>query len=568
MTALRAGLRFKRYGSSGDLNRAGGHGRRLIFNALAAAVLLYTVFFIIRMTISMLHGIHIPNEYREAANVDLTMSIIKGINPYSLAGLHESHPRLVFQYGPLFSLLVAGLHFVLPFIDVIVLHYLTAFVCVVAAGMMAGRIVRENTDTWLPCVSAFLFTVCCTWRYGYVNAVPDTLGVTLLVLVFFIETRKHLKYREYLEAVTAVALFYTKQYLVVIAVSLFIYKLITDKKGCIRLSAAGLLLLAGTMTAMQIWCPLYFTYSLLVVHGVSGQSTGAAAPLLSMVSVAVSSAASADYAEPASGWAYEWQQIRSLAGIFIFVFLGMAAGVVRAFRTKTPLFDGSRLFVIHTAVAATALLYFGQNDGAWLSYYLQMLMPGVVIYAFIFIGKICLIDIPDRRISLAYNVLSLVMVMFTLYRCDGRLPVYDEDGAARERWESIYDTCDRYAASGDILYVAPLGYNALINDRYLYDNGHEMAINEEFYEEYKRSGLYMSLFPYAGDLMEKHLSYRDEMREKVTRQEYSLVTAVPGYETIADEDHLKRSGYELVDTYDLDMGRTSYEVQLWAPVRL
>ena len=160
------------------------------------------------------------------------------------------------------------------------------------------------------------------------------------------------------------------------------------------------------------------------------------------------------------------------------------------------------------------------------------------------------------------------MVMFTLYRCDGRLPVYDEDGAARERWESIYDTCDRYAASGDILYVAPLGYNALINDRYLYDNGHEMAINEEFYEEYKRSGLYMSLFPYAGDLMEKHLSYRDEMREKVTRQEYSLVTAVPGYETIADEDHLKRSGYELVDTYDLDMGRTSYEVQLWAPVRL
>ena len=58
------------------------------------------------------------------------------------------------------------------------------------------------------------------------------------------------------------------------------------------------------------------------------------------------------------------------------------------------------------------------------------------------------------------------------------------------------------------------------------------------------------------------------MREKVTRQEYSLVTAVPGYETIADEDHLKRSGYELVDTYDLDMGRTSYEVQLWAPVRL
>ena len=68
--------------------------------------------------------------------------------------------------------------------------------------------------------------------------------------------------------------------------------------------------------------------------------------------------------------------------------------------------------------------------------------------------------------------------------------------------------------------------------------------------------------------MEKHLAYRDEMREKVRRQGYSLVTAVPGYETIADSALLKQSGYELIDTLTLDMGRTSYEVEFWAPMLL
>jgi hypothetical protein len=515
----------------------------------------------------MLQGIHIPNEYREAANVDLTMSIIKGINPYSLKGLTEDHPRLVFQYGPLFSVLVAGVHFIVPFADIFVLHYVVALVCVAAAGIMAAVIVRENTQTWLPSLCTFLFTVNCTWRYGYINAVPDTLGVTLLVLIFFIETRKSVRGREYIEAAIAVALFYTKQYMVVIALSLFIYKLLTDKKACLRLSVSGLFLLAGSVAAMQIWCPLYFTYSLLVVHGVLGQSTGAAAPVLSLVSVSTAAAAT-DYSEPPSGWMFEWQQIRSLAGIFIFIFLGMAAGVARAFQTKRPTFDGSRLFVIHSGIAALALLYLGQNDGAWLSYYLQLLMPAVVVYSFIFMEKICLTEIPDRKISIAYNILFILMIMFTLYRCDERLPVYGKDEAARSGWDQVYGCCDRYAKEGDILYVAPLGYNALQNDRYLYDNGHEMAINEAFYDEYMHSDIYRLLFPYAGALMEKHLDYREEMRKKVGLQEYSLVTAVPGYETIADEELLIRSGYELIDKCTLDMGRTAYEVCFWAPIRL
>ncbi len=570
MTVPREGLRFNFFRTKGVFDTAGGMRRRLIFNIVAVAVLFYSVFFVAHIAVSAFTDTQIPNEYREAANVDLTLSIIHGDNPYSLANLESSKPGLVFQYGALFSLLVAGVHFIVPFIDVTALHYIVAFICVMSAAVMASAMAREHTKTLLPCVSVFLFTVVCTWRYGYINAVPDTLGVTLLVLVLFVETRRDLKAKEFIEALISVAVFYTKQYFVVIALSLFIYKLIIDKKACVRLTISGLVLLAVSVALIHIWCPLYFTYSLLVVHGVSGQSTGATAPVFSFIGLNGTSGvvAASEYNEPPSGWLFELQQVKSLAGIFIFIFAGMAVGVIKAFRCRTPSFPGSRLFVIHSGTAALALLYLGQNDGAWLSYYLQILMPTVIIYAFISMERLCLDDRLKKPYLAAFTGMLLFMVMFTVYRCDGRLPVYDKSDEAKRVWDKAYGYCDLYAGNGEILYVAPLGFNALSNGRYLYDNGHEMAINEDFYEEYKSSSFYRTVFPYAGAVMEQHLAYRDEMREKVRQQGYSLVTAVPGYETIADSSLLKRSGYELIDTLTLDMGRTGFDVEFWAPMLL
>jgi len=181
-------LRFNFFGTGKIFDTAGGMRRRLFFNVVAAAVIFYSAFFVVHIAVSAFTGTQIPNEYREAANVDLTLSIIQGVNPYSLAALDGPRPGLVFQYGPLFSLLVAGVHFIVPFIDIIALHYVVAFICVMTAAVMASVMAKENTETLLPCAVVFLFTIVCTWRYGYINAVPDTLGVTLLVLILFVET--------------------------------------------------------------------------------------------------------------------------------------------------------------------------------------------------------------------------------------------------------------------------------------------------------------------------------------------------------------------------------------------
>ncbi len=562
-------MRFKPE-SDNTFDGAGGIRRRLVLNIISVAVILYTFFFLISICRVSFSGSHIPNEYREAANFDLTLSFIKGENPYTLDNLNGEVPACVFQYGPLFSLLTAGIHFLIPFIDIFTLHYAVAFLCILAAAIMASYIAAENSQTLLPPACVFLFTIACTWRYGYINAVPDTLGVTLLVLIFFIETRKKIFPKEYAEAAVAVALLYTKQYFIIIALSLFIYKLITDKKAWIRLSVSGILILSASVIILNITCPLFFTYTVLIVHGVSGQSVASTHPLFSGIlfpaAGRISLLSSAVQQElPSTGWAFEIMQLKSLSGIFIFVFAGMLTGVIRAFASRTPRFFASRLFVIHSLVASAALLYLGQNDGAWLSYYLQLLMPAVVIYSFISIEKDVLDEGMKRIYKAAYILLMLFMVMYTTYRMDSRLPYFEKDDTVLAEWDKAYRYCDAYASSGEILYRAPLGINALAEGRYLYDNGHEMAIHQRFLDEYNGSAFYRMLFPYGGQLMEQHLRYREIMRKKILNKEYSLVfdTDVDG-ELVSTGD-LEAGGYVKLDTLSLDMGWASYDIDLWIP---
>lgn len=550
---------------------AGGIRRRLVLNIIASAVILYTLFFIIAILRTSLGSLDIPNEYREPANFDLTLTFIKGINPYSADVLEGEVPGCVFQYGPLFSLLVALLHFILPFVDIFALHYVVAFICVISASVMAAVIAYEKTETLLPAACSFLFTISCTWRYGYINAVPDTLGVTLLILIFFIETRHGIKGKEYIESVLSVLLFYTKQYFIVIAASLFIYKLITDRKAWLRLTLSGIVILTASIAVVNYTCPLYFTYTILIVHGVSGQSVASNHPLFSLIRVLGSASiteAGQTAALPSTGWAFEIFQLRNLISIFLFVFAGFILGVIKAFVQRTPRFEASRLFVIHSGVAFLALLFLGQNDGAWLSYYLELLMPSVIIYAFISIEKDVLGEDMRGRMKLACVILLLFMVMYTTYKTDSRLPYFEKDESVMAAWDKAYKYCDTYASAGEVIYRAPLGVNALAAGRYLYDNGHEMAIHKAFLEEYNSSAFYRKLFPLGGRLMEQHEAYRSRMREGVARQEYSLILTtatddVPG--ELIDPSDAEAAGYVRLDTLTLDMGWASYDIDFWIP---
>ena len=67
----------------------------------------------------------------------------------------------------------------------------------------------------------------------------------------------------------------------------------------------------------------------------------------------------------------------------------------------------------------------------------------------------------------------------------------------------------------------------------------------------------------------KNLEYQDEIKDKIKKGEYSLVTYIegadmsPGGERFNTGD-LAEGRYEKIDTITLKAGRMSYDVQFWA----
>ena len=279
--------------------------------------------------------------------------------------------------------------------------------------------------------------------------------------------------------------------------------------------------------------------------------------------------ASAADTDPKAGFGYEILQLRTLAGTFLFIFISAAAGMIIAFKRKTLLsMDLKMLLIIHIFVASAALIYLGRNDGAWLSYYLQLLMPAVIIYAFIIIEEIA--GRADRKAELVCSmVLFAMMIFFTIYRTNSRMAVYSVSSEEEADWDRAYGILDNYCEKGEVYYYPLLEFNALKNDQYFYNNGHATVVTTWFRGEWIAVKWEPVLFPYAYRVMVKNLEYQDEIKDKIKKGEYSLVTYIegadmsPGGERFNTGD-LAEGRYEKIDTITLKAGRMSYDVQFWA----
>lgn len=553
--------------------------RKNIINLFGIPLAIYTVFLLYRIISSAFGNTAAPNEYREVANIQLTQQFIKGINPYSMDALKGSVPGIVYVYGPLYSLVTALLSFIIP-ADIITLHYIVTLTAILISASLAAFMVHEHTDTITSPLAGFLFIIICTWRYGYVNAVPDAFAMMLMMFILFFESRKTFRGREMILALFTIAIFFTKQYFLMILATLVIFKFLTDRKALKKYLINTAVLSAAVIIAVSVTCPLYWTYSVFFAHGPFGltaqQYENAYGNKLSSIGDTTSEAASivqkalasdSKDTDPPSGFAYEFLQLKTLGGTFLFMFLMAAAGIIRSFSDKfkhTP--DYMKLFIIHIFLASVCLLYLGRNSGAWLSYYLQLLMPAVIIYSVIVTEEL-IINADSRKKAAVYLAMMFMLIFFTAFRTDRRLPVYTQTAQEREEWESAYKILDTYCSKGEVYYYPLLGFNALENGQLLYNNGHSMVITGWFNGEWEALEWEQKLFPEAGNIMEKNIAYQDEIVSNVRMGKYSLITYIQGVDddlgrmTLSD---IKAGPYKKLDTIRLNAGRMSYNVQFWA----
>jgi len=563
--------------------------KKNLINFLGIILIVYTAFLLIRICASVFGNISMPNEYREAANIQLTQTIMKGINPYSLKSYEGDLPGMIYVYGPLYSVFTALLGLIFP-IDIITLHYVVTFAAVLISAALSAVMVYKRTEYLAAPAAVFLFIINCNWRYGYINAVPDSFALMIAVIIIFIMSLKDFRLKNFLCALLSIMLFFVKQYFAVIAAAIFIFKLINDRKDCLKFFINGLVISLITFIAVSLTCPLYWTYSIYLAHGPFGitqeqyhaayggymkeytkeeleqkeQKRKEQEEKLKKENIENFTAESVN-TDPDSGFGYEILQLRSLAGIFIFVFLATLMGILRELKTGfKDRKDFMFFLVIYMVVSFTALIYLGRNNGAWLSYYLQLLMPEVIIYAFITVDR--LLGKDDKRIAVCAFGLLFLMIFFTAYRTNGRLKVYEKDESQLLEWTKAYDIAARYAEKGEVYYVPLLGFQTFSNGQYLYNNGHSMVITGFFRGEFFAVPWEQKVFPNGGMVLNRHYAYQEHIKEKVAKQDYELVTIIDGVDTdagrlgIAD---LKEAGYHKEDSCLLNAGRMNYEVQFW-----
>ncbi|MCR4891984.1 MAG: hypothetical protein K5989_07400 [Lachnospiraceae bacterium] len=355
------------------------------FHLLLIPVIIYILYFLTGILSHTFADAGIPNEYREAANVFLTKEFMEGRNPYALSSLGGDVPGFIYLYGPLYSLIVAVLGSILP-LDLVVVHYLVTIACIIGSAALAAKIVSEHTKTRLSPALAFLFLMNCHWRYNYVNAVPDSMALFIMVLVLFILTRPKFRHKPLAAAVLTVAVFFTKQYFLLVAGTAVLYFFFLEKKkDCLKYLLYMALTAAAAVIFIQLAAPLFWTYSIYLVKGPGNGTSNH----VTRGSVRI------------TGTQYNLNQIMSIGGMFLMLFIAEALGVAvslvleirrrkkggKVCRDRLRLNRFDLLMLFHMAVSGVCLLHLGKNDGAWLSYYLQLFMPALIMGSLIILEK-------------------------------------------------------------------------------------------------------------------------------------------------------------------------------------
>lgn len=504
-------------------------------------ITLFSILFIIFDLINITHFMF-PYELREGANIELTKCFLTGVNPYSVeAVLNSDQPSLFYMYPFMYSLITAALSRVFRSTNLFFIHYIVSFVCCIGAASFGCTIVKKQSQSVFASSLAFFLLLSCGWRGCYISAFPDTMAllISMMIIYFVLYGRKkgNIAFVSFL----TVILFYTKQYFIIYALGVGLYFLICDLKKMIQYILWGGLFGIISIVVVSRCFPLYWTYSLFFVSGSTSR--------LSISNIM-----------------YCLGQYCYIGFTFFPVLLMCVYGIVCSIsnRQKESLKRYDLLLVIQFIITGISLFKLGLNDGAYLTYFLQLLVPNMIILGIIYFDKYvyCFINIIN---SGACYILCFLFVGVSILNVTQKFANYQylgkEDLSA---WEDIYAVIDSNEEKS-IYYSPNLSFYAMDHDQFIYDYGQNEFVNYESegittLDTWNNSRLNQLFFPYADEIIEKHMEYRNQLVENITRGGYDMVIESQ-YLYFDRADLVKK--YTLVDTYQLKSGTVVYDTDVW-----
>ncbi len=517
----------------------------LIYRLIALMVFAAACLFIYRVVHAGILALPYPKELLEPSNVSLTRLFIEGKSPYTLSALGWEIPGINYDYPFLNSLIAAGIAKITG-CSAPVAHFAISLSCILLSAVIGFSLMRKYAATPVTPVLAALLFMFCHWRFGYISAAPDDLGLLLLLLSMCAAVSPKVKNKPLVCAVLITLCFYTKQYFVFIALCIFIYMLLYSKRDALMFVVySAAINIAAAVIVTAFW-PLYWTYSIMFMY--LGTITGMGNGFLTLL-----------------------DQVSYLLAAFAALFAVLAFVAVRALarfvKKKTKLSevkfkenDAFTLCAVSIPVMLVPLIFLGRNDGAFISYFLQLWMPFIVIVTLASAEKIK-DEVPAAVAVSAY----IIAALFVTYFGFGKLPLHVLTKEEIADWQKAYSYVEQYGKDGDVFYSRGL------SDLYAERGGGQCVCGHdaEALSTYTRdlavcSETIAAIFPYSHDIAVKNIDYHDKIQKKAAEGGYSLITfEEPGlYRTLTDEV-CEENGYICIDRLNLQLGNMPYETAFY-----
>lgn len=516
---------------------------RLITVTIAAIVAL----FLFRVVKNTIVGLDYPNEILEPANIHFTNTLINGNIPYERENIVKpgQEPPINYEYPFLNNMFAAAFSY-LTGGNTVAAHYLVSFLAMIGTAVLGAIIINRYSRTTVGTVAGFLLLMFCHWRYGYISASPDGFGLLVTMMTLYCAVRPNTKHRAFRCALLTVACFYSKQYFAGVCVAIFIYMWCYSKKEAVKYFGWCVITLVSSIALVTAVWPLYWDYSLLcLMHGTfQGWSV--------------------------VGFIKVLDQMKYLA----FIFAGMIIVLLIAFikfikdnpqssgqESKNRYIQEGRalpLFLIQIPIQTVILFFIGRNDGAYLTYFLQLLIPSLIIATLIVMEQM---KVNNRQFL--YIAGYCTLVVFTVFFGWTKLPMHmltDED---IDNWEKAYALMDEYRDDGDIYHFHSTVFNGIKNGDSIFFTGHDGDVSEKAYLEWQGNTLKKFLFPDAGLIFEENLSYRKKVTEDLYDKKISIVSTPDAKLFLFSVDDLEAAGYSVLECIPLQVGNVSYDTYFW-----
>lgn len=517
-----------------------------IYKLLTLAVLAAAVFFVCKIVYAGILALPYPKELLEPSSIMLTNQLLEGRNPYALSILSETVPGVNYDYAFLGSIIAAGIAKITG-CRAITAHFVISLFSILSTGVIGFLTVRTQTRTTVaPCLASMMFMFC-HWRFGYISAAPDDLGLLFFVLTLYLAACPKVKHKPLITAIGITLCFYTKQYFVFVAAPIFIYMLFYCRKDAVKLLAWTIVINVAVGALITVFWPLYWTKAFLFTY--LGTVVGGGGALSTLI----------DQLE------YLLVLFAAVFAVLIFVAVMAMVKLIRSSKRLRGICvkenDAFVLHVISVVIMLIPLIILGRNDGAFLSYFLQLWMPSVTVVTLIGIERI-----DYRGYEKIFIALYAVFAASTMYFGSHKLPLHILTEGEITNWNKALEYTRTYSGSGDIFYSRSLSYDGFSRGNGEWICDHDGEVSEHTVDELITAGVPDEYIEYSQELVAQNLRYRAGIAEKAESKGYSLIT----FETNPkqrqfNEEYCEQIGYRCIDKLELQLGNMPYEVAFYVP---